>query len=128
MKGRAKHNIYKIFSYQAIEDAYLDQLFKERTSVFRHVWTHAYPKLKPGTISSTESIYILQMISIFTIIFVHTNIYSPIPSAGMYIPPFRLAKQLYYVNAMESVFSVIEGSSVAAQNVVNLLTKDLTTA
>ncbi|PRP86811.1 prenylcysteine oxidase [Planoprotostelium fungivorum] len=40
-------------------------------------------------------------------------------------PPFRLHPGLYYVNGMENYASVIEGESIAGQNVAHLIYNDL---
>ena len=41
------------------------------------------------------------------------------------LPPFRLAEGLYWVNAMEYAVSTIETQAVAARNVANLVTAQL---
>jgi len=43
------------------------------------------------------------------------------------LPRFELARDLYYINAMEEVMSLMEGELMASKNVVNLLLKKLKT-
>eukprot|EP00727_Mastigamoeba_balamuthi_P009523 m51a1_g5193 putative prenylcysteine oxidase 1 (448) ;mRNA; f:202780-204730 len=44
----------------------------------------------------------------------------PVLKVGIAVPPFRLHQRAFYLNAFESVTSVIEGQLVAAKNAVDL--------
>jgi prenylcysteine oxidase/farnesylcysteine lyase len=90
--GGEKKNVYKIFSDVEMDEKTLNSLFSTRLKTHKHLW-EAYPVLSPITNDHLEDCAL----------------------------PFQLHDQLYYVNGVESIFSVIEISSLGGQNIAQML-------
>lgn len=91
-------NIYKIFSRQKMHDTLINEIFLHvNKTKTKRIQWKAYPKLSATLMRDHVA------------------------------PPFKLAHNLWYINAMENAVSCMETSAVAAKNVALGLEFDLRT-
>ena len=108
--------LWKLFSNGPLDDAFLQTLFRGLSSdpadTVRQHWPFTFPALKPvspvspsGTAAAGGA----------------AGGAAAVGSSGDTYQPIVLAPGLYYVNAIESVASAMEGSILAARNIALLL-------
>lgn len=99
----AGDKLFKIFSNEDVRP-HLPRLFTDVTSVDVQVWPYTFPELKPVKPISDD------------------NSADADDSSDGY-QPIVPARGIFYLNAMESVASAMEGSVIAGRNVAQLLSE-----